>query len=211
MTGEKIRKKIKSNGGFSMLELLVATLIMLLATSLLAQTMALGLQQFRTITKRSKADTLCSTLSIYVENELAYAKVKVKDGQVTFTSDVHNMGPDAAFYILESAEDEDGTVVTSGESPVGIIVETSDYYKNYVKEKNIGLQPAAQRRPYYSIVGEGSYKIGDRSSEMLAASMSLKNTSDSIEVTISVYDTDGETVLSSNHFRVIPLEFEKSE
>ena len=201
---DKVKQRIRSCAGFSLTEMLVATLIMLMATSLLTQCMQIGIRQFQESTKRSKAQTLCDTLCTYVETELSYASVKVSDGKVTsFSSDVHNMGPDTKFVIVQKTSSETAGAadqIKDIENNTGILAETSEYYQSVKGEK-----------AYYSIVGEGSYKTGNNGSKSLQAEMqplAWDFVNKSVTVSIAIYDPDDtkyKNPLAQRQFHVIPL------
>ena len=135
---DKIKEKLKYKKGFTMTELLVSTIIMMLATGLITSTLDLAIRQFHKSTTNSNAQLLCSTLANYVTSELAYATVHVssdEDGAdvTTFDSDVHNMGIGASF-------------TTSQDGAVGRLVETSPSYS--LKNEDV---------PYYDIAGPVAY------------------------------------------------------
>ena len=75
------RKRIKSDsGGFSILEMLLAIIILLLATQLVVQSMRLASEHYIQSTNRSKAQMIVSTLSDFVRTELTMASDVVQDG-----------------------------------------------------------------------------------------------------------------------------------
>ena len=75
------RKKLRKNGsGFSILEMLLAVLILLLATQLVAESMALASRHYIQSTNRSKAQMIASTLSDFVRSELTTASDVVQEG-----------------------------------------------------------------------------------------------------------------------------------
>ena len=178
----RILRKLSGRGGFSLTELLAATLIMMMATGLLTQTLNLALDQFYKSTRESKAQILCSTLCTYVQNELTYAmvyaddstvsKMKERDGAVCFDSGVHGMGKDARFVIKN-----------------GMLFETSDAYGKD-----------------YAIVGEGAYTVGKKQGDRLSAAITMKKDTFSIVAEIKVKDSQGNQ-LTGKTFRVIPLEW----
>ncbi len=66
-----IRNKIRSSSkGFSIIEMLVAVVILLMATSLVASAMKLASERYLESTNRSKAQMILSTLSDFVRSEL---------------------------------------------------------------------------------------------------------------------------------------------
>lgn len=72
--------KIKNNNGFTLVELLAATLIMLLVTLGLTTGVALSNKEFVSSIRQSEAQELYSTLSSLITNELRYTNDVVLDG-----------------------------------------------------------------------------------------------------------------------------------
>lgn len=68
----RCRRKLKSSGGFSLRELLAATLILLLASQVLAQGMAFAVRSYNKSLTYSHAKQLASTLTNTIETELRY-------------------------------------------------------------------------------------------------------------------------------------------
>ena len=105
----RIRNRVGAESGFSFVELLAATIIMMLATSLLVQTLTLAYDQFQRQTQVSEAQMLCASLSTYLESELSYATVTVGETEEgssepgtlkSVSSDAHNMGANIQFVYL---------------------------------------------------------------------------------------------------------------
>lgn len=82
----KIRKKLSDRRGFSLGELLVATIILLLASQVLTQGMAFAVRMYNESMTRSHAKQLCSTLTNVIEKELRYTTSIKKDSQGTIVS-----------------------------------------------------------------------------------------------------------------------------
>ena len=68
---KKIEKRAKS--GFSIIEMLMAVLILLLATQLIAQAVRLAAEKFYVSTNRSEAQMIVSTLSDFIRSEITTA------------------------------------------------------------------------------------------------------------------------------------------
>ena len=69
----KIRKKLSTGRGFSLGELLAATIILLLASQVMAEGVTFAVRMYNESLTRSHARQLCSTLTASVETELRYA------------------------------------------------------------------------------------------------------------------------------------------
>ena len=67
-----IRKKLSDRRGFSLGELLAATVILLLASQVMTQGMAFATRMYNESMTRSHAKQLCSTLTNVIEKELRY-------------------------------------------------------------------------------------------------------------------------------------------
>ena len=67
-----IRKKLSDKRGFSLGELLAATVILLLASQVMTQGMAFATRMYNESMTRSHARQLCSTLTNVIEKELRY-------------------------------------------------------------------------------------------------------------------------------------------
>ena len=98
MIKAKIRKFYRrlagsDTGGFSILEMLLAVVILLLATQLVAQSMKLASEHYIESTNRSKAQMIVSTLSDFVRSELTMASdVVVAGGEVSFIDGSARLG-----------------------------------------------------------------------------------------------------------------------
>ena len=68
----KITKKFSSSKGFSLGELLAATLILLLASQVMAQGVAFAARMYNESLTRSHSKQLCSSLTAAIETELRY-------------------------------------------------------------------------------------------------------------------------------------------
>lgn len=210
---EKIRQKLNHRFGFSLTELLLATLIMLLATGLLTQTMDLALKQFKVSTRESEAQLLLADLSTFVQDELTYAKPDVEIiaekavWKGTWSGGTHNMGSEIAFYTEEdaNADSANRTAVSSGtgEKYGKIMISGSEYKDEEGKYK------------YYNPVGDGSYTVdsvsgtGAASNYNLKAGMALDYNKDDdgmFDVDIKVMPFgEGENALAEHKFKVRPI------
>ena len=80
----RIRKLLSDKRGFSLGELLAATVILLLASQVMTQGMAFATRMYKESLTRSHAKQLCSTLTNVIEKELRYTTSvnKGNDGTV---------------------------------------------------------------------------------------------------------------------------------
>ena len=127
-----IRNRLRKCGGFSLTELLVATLIMLLATVLVTRTLSMAVRQLYIQTQESEAQLLCSSLSTYLESELSFATVTLNGqsegedaggavgvasgGIKSVSSDAHNMGEGICFGYIYAKDEADSNAGDAGQS-----------------------------------------------------------------------------------------------
>lgn len=193
----RIRRLLCSRRGFSFAELLLATLIMLLSTSIITATITLAMNQYRRSMQMANASVLCTMLSNYVENELGSATIVLdssghvttgRGGEFLFTSNSHKFGPGAYFALL----DDDGRfldyVKLDNSSSVGRLAETSIIYDD----------------KYFKIAGDGAYKKS-KDVHSLYSGMNVSYQSRALSVHIWVEDNTGD-VLAENYFIVVPLD-----
>lgn len=69
----KIKKKLSGHRGFSLGELLAATIILLLASQVMAEGVTFAVRMYNETLTRSHGKQLCSTLTNSIETELRYA------------------------------------------------------------------------------------------------------------------------------------------
>ena len=81
----RIRKKLSGRRGFSLGELLAATIILLLASQVLTQGMAFSVRMYNESLTRSHAKQLCSTLTNVIETELRYTTEITVDSSKSVT------------------------------------------------------------------------------------------------------------------------------
>ena len=181
-----MKKRIRDKKGFSLTELLAATLIMALSTGLVAGIMNLAVAQFYKTTQIAEAQTLCSTIATYVESELTYAKVNNTTGR--FYSDVHNFGPDAYFVAIGSTTAE---ATLSGNKVYGRIGETSPLYGSDV----------------YEIAGPKAYAVGAGNTNDLTCGMqlSLNGNKDTVTCTIEIVDAKNTSKVLAKRVMVIAV------
>lgn len=198
----KMKKKSTITGilnkkGFSLAELLMTTLIMLLATTIVTTTVTLAIEQYNKSHQLSGAQQLCTLLSGYVKDELAYAKVVTEPtgsikrgdmGQIVFASDTHNFGPGAHFVIC----DEDGNITS-------YVNENEDIEAGRICEKSI-----LYGNPPYNLAGAGAYR-GEQEKYKIVAGMALDFADGAFKVHIWVEDRD-KNVLAENYFLIVPIE-----
>ena len=84
----KLTRKLSQRKGFSLGELLVATIILLLASQVLAQGMAFATRMYNETLTTSHGKQLCSTLTNVIETELRYTTSIKTDNQTGSTGNM---------------------------------------------------------------------------------------------------------------------------
>ena len=108
----RIRKLLSDKRGFSLGELLAATVILLLASQVMTQGMAFATRMYKESLTRSHAKQLCSTLTNVIEKELRYTTSvnKGNDGTVLkYFSPTYGKTESAFAAIDENENKIDGT------------------------------------------------------------------------------------------------------
>jgi type II secretory pathway pseudopilin PulG len=172
----KALKKLRSNGAFTMVELLIVIVIMTIAGIIITGTVDLALKHYDRLMQESDAQLLCSSASVFVQNELTYA------GKVTVATDNKSVS------FVDHANDlgNNCTLTTTADGKILV---------NYTAEG------AAKT---YSPIGEGSYG-GDGQHKSLTVTPEFRDVGNGvIGVTITVNGRNG-VQLTENTFRVKPV------
>ena len=185
----RIHKICRSRDGFSLTELLIAVLIMALATAALTSALILAFRHFYKSAQRTEAQFLCASIAEFVEDELLFSKVDVSGGDLKWSKGTHNMGSNIKFYVNTEDggyEEIDGSTLNT----YGKIVITGDNFSG----------------DYYKIASDGSYDVETGRGYSLLAGMSLDwdDSNGWFSVEIVVVDKNDKTVLSDDSFTVKP-------
>ena len=195
---KKCDRKLKQNSGFTISELLIATLILLLTSAMLVTCIRLGLKQLYQQTEESEAQMLCTMLSTAVQDELTYAaNPQMQDtsaGKLLLFDRVgapnkvgfymaSNIGSDEPDYIAVT-DDADFAKVNLGQISLAAI----DSSNNIVST--------------YGLVSTGAYNIENSKNGSLQAGMQLKEHGSGYEVRISIYNSSGsdEAIATKNFY-----------
>ena len=184
----KIQGILRNREGFTLTELLIAVLIMTLATAALTSVIILAFRHFYKTIQRTEAQFLCASIAEFVEDELAFSNVSISDsGDVTWSNGTHNMGSNISFYV----KPDGGSYTKVGESSIGTygrIAISGDNFKDN----------------YFLVASDGLYDVGAQNGYSLLAGMSLKWDGSKYVVEICVVDKDDKSVLSDEKFTVKP-------
>ena len=177
-----IRKKLSDKRGFSLGELLAATVILLLASQVMTQGMAFATRMYNESLTRSHAKQLCSTLTNVIEKELRYTTSvnASSDGTVLkYFSPTYGKTESAFAAIDENENKIDGTA--EGEIAVQLTAEDGSRY-------------------WQKLISSASYSSFD----LKATIQSVKLEGTTFHVILEITDKDGKMIVT-NKFDVIAV------
>ncbi len=189
----RIKRILREKKGFTFTELLVATLIMLLATGVLTTTLVLAIKHFFESTQRTEAQFLCGSLAEFIEDELSFSVV-TDSSDLKWSKGTHNMGSNICFYV--HGADGSYTKITDGTiGQYGKLVINGDNFKDD------GGNPK-----YFKVVTDGSYEVEHLRGYSLEAGMSLTwdSTNNWYLVKLRVVDEKDKDTLAEAEFTVKP-------
>lgn len=174
---EKLHKRLKSKGGFSLIELLLTIVAMLLVTELITMTIQLSTKYYTKSVRSSESQTLSGALATAIQQELQYATKIQPSGS---TADGDGFYPGYTYY---SRARQHGS---------GCTLEVKDDGRIYVRKGS------GSEAKYYALVGAKTYTYG------MTAQMSCKwNLDGYFQVELAIQS--GEDTLTETSFRVYPL------
>lgn len=177
-----IRKKLSDKRGFSLGELLAATVILLLASQVMTQGMAFATRMYNESLTRSHAKQLCSTLTNVIEKELRYTTSVNADSDGTvlkYFSPTYGKTESAFAAIDENENKIDGTA--GGEIAVQLTAEDGSRY-------------------WQKLISSASYSSFD----LKATIQSVKLEGTTFHVILEITDKDGKKIVT-NKFDVITV------
>ena len=119
-----VRRRLSGAGGFTMTELLACTMIMLMATSIITQTLISAMTYSQAQIWRSRAQNLCNTLTESVENVLLYAN------KVDLANDSHPKYYDGSiWYEIKTNSDNEMIIMQEGSQNTVYYILNSPSYK----------------------------------------------------------------------------------
>lgn len=177
-----IRKKLSDKRGFSLGELLAATVILLLASQVMTQGMAFATRMYKESLTRSHAKQLCSTLTNVIEKELRYTTSVNTDSDGTvlkYFSPTYGKTESAFAAIDENENKIDGTA--GGEIAVQLTAEDGSLY-------------------WQKLISSASYSSFD----LKATIQSAKLEGSTFHIILEITDKDGKKIIT-NKFDVIAV------
>ncbi|MBO6155747.1 MAG: InlB B-repeat-containing protein [Lachnospiraceae bacterium] len=180
-------RKIKQNSGFTISELLVATLILLLTSAMLVTCIRLGLKQLYQQTEESEAQMLCTMLSTAVQDELTYAgnpQMQDTTAGKLLLFDRDGAPNKVGFYMASNVDSEEPDYVA--------ITDDSDFAKVNLGQISLAAIDSSNNIvSTYGLVSTGAYNIENSKNGSLQAGMQLKEHGSGYEVRISIYNSSG--------------------
>ena len=177
-----MKKKLSARGGFSLGELLAATIILLLASQVMAQGVTFAVRMYNQTLTRSHGKQLCSTLTNSIETELRYATSITYDESngtlLTYFSPTY--GQSQSSFLSINSEDQE---TESGE----IAIKATDENRQTV---------------YRRLISGASYSSFDLKAKVDA--VSYDRTKNTFTVTLSILDKENNELVQ-NRFDVIPV------
>lgn len=175
-----IRKKMSDKRGFSLGELLAATVILLLASQVMTQGMAFATRMYNESLTRSHAKQLCSTLTNVIEKELRYTtSVNASDDGTVLKYFSPTYGKTESAFAAIDENKIDGTA--RGEIAVQLTAEDGSLY-------------------WQKLISSASYSSFD----LKATIQSVKLEGTTFHVILEITDKDGEKIVT-NKFDVIAV------
>lgn len=170
---KKIKKKLHSSRGFSISELLVAVVLMMLASSMCAECIKLANNQFNKSMRESRGQMLCTSLCTRLQDELTMARnARVEEGVLVYE------GPYGTTKLVTTQFTGDGVnnyEVLSGEGYGEICLVHSG--------------GSVEINEYDPISNHGMYEGDEDKKDSVAAGVRVDSvTEDNITITVSVYD-----------------------
>lgn len=95
-----MRKKLRTKGGFTLTELLVAVALLGLLLAVMGAATPAALQAYRRVTANAEASILCATLTTAVADELRFAQNPRQEGDTAYF-DSAQYGPGASFHVVD--------------------------------------------------------------------------------------------------------------
>jgi len=176
MQCENKKKKLRSNQGFTLIEMLITTLIMGLVTVMIASSIQTAFQVYTKATQASEGQVLCDTLVTAVQDELRYATDFQTHGTYgfTYTSRSKGYGKDCHFVL------EDGRLKIQKDAGTANDLLPEKSYNN------------------------GLVILGAKADGTVLTSFTLNDTTKMVDVTLVVGNKDGNE-LATQTFSVKPL------
>lgn len=177
-------RKLKSRRGFTLMEMLIGIVVMLLITAVILLTVQMSVKYYTTSVRESEAQVLCGSLTNAIKEELEYATAVKGVG----SADASGVYSDYTYYSRARAFG----------SGCKIALYPAD---DPVNANHIAVRKGADK--YYGLVGSKTYSF-DLTVGELDIKWDSANSCFLVSIAIQLSPTDT-TVLASDSFTVYPV------
>lgn len=197
------RNRLQNNKGFTLVEVMLATLILVLATGLVTVCIAQALKMFHKITRESEGQMLSASLCTLIENELVNARDIEGSGEAyTYFSVSQDGGTKCK--IVNDYKDRDGTIYD------GVIAVRGETIPNVTRYDKPLVSPGSKKGG--QLKNKGDYVYGIKAQSTVSWDESEKMFI--VHLTVYFDPTDGSSsssreVYADNTFNVIPTVVKK--
>ncbi len=199
-----IKKKIHRDQGFTITEVLAATIILGLSMTIVTTAIILAYNRFFRQVEASQAQELCAALCTSIQDELTYASdVKYGSGDEVLSFYSDRLNGNVNFYLGNDSDDSAG-------SDELLTVNTATATKDDASRVLLAMVDTSggaavvDEESVYGLVSAGAYELDTGGDLGLRASMSLKGdaSDESFLVKVNVYGVKNDALLSTKTFRV---------
>lgn len=199
-----IKKKIHRDQGFTITEVLAATIILGLSMTIVTTAIILAYNRFYRQVEASQAQELCASLCTSIQDELTYASdVKYGSGDEVLSFYSDRLNGNVNFYLGNDSDDSAG-------SDELLSVNTTTATKDDASRVLLAMVDTSggaavvDEGSVYGLVSAGAYELDTGGDLGLRASMSLKGdaSDESFLVKVNVYGVKNDALLSTKTFRV---------
>ena len=180
----KICARLSDRRGFSLGELLAATIILLLASQVMTQGMAFATRMYNETLSRSHGKQLCSTLTNVIETELRYTTSITLDGTAVTAYFSPVYGQTKSGFVALDEDDNTLTGTRGGELAIKVTDKTTN------------------EMIWQRLVSSASYSSYGLLAE--ASSVTYDQSANSFHVVLNITDKNGNNLVTST-FDVLPV------
>ncbi len=198
------KKKNHRDQGFTITEVLAATIILGLSMTIVTTAIILAYNRFYRQVEASQAQELCASLCTSIQDELTYASdVKYGSGDEVLSFYSDRLNGNVNFYLGNDSDDSAG-------SDELLTVNTATATKDDASRVLLAMVDTSggaavvDEESVYGLVSAGAYELDTGGDLGLRASMSLKGdaSDESFLVKVNVYGVKNDALLSTKTFRV---------
>ena len=189
-TGRKgaLARKLRDRSGFSLVELLLCVMLLVLTTGTVVRTLNVGVYQFQQRTQDSEAEILCNSLCVAVRDRLTYATKYTDQGNFNTAADgLPSASCGFAVANPDTAKTDAGQLQLIYQTPDG----------------------SGEQTAYWLVAPENYILRGADGASLLVAHLDVQKSTDggdAFAVTVQVSRRGG-ALMSEKRFRVYPRVF----